>query len=269
MSTTRSQKRRNDRQSTSENVSEGLISPIVVGNPCSLNQDDEVARPSNPKSPRIENSLLESLRASLKEEITSEIKNHLVESQKEMLKLLKPEIRGNTRENTEEEVEEETRNFYTFTKSVRISSTQNDLSISRNMVTGVLTDSTNQPKRTKARSQSQPTSKERPIVARTLFATDKNDGTALPMPKALTASLPTFNGKSEKFELFEDLFRNNIKMYPHLTEIQKINYFHSLLRGDALQAFCNIEDTKKDSLDEIMTIFKHYKTQLSRTSKVY
>ena len=132
MSTTRSQKRRNDQQSTSENVSEGLITPIVVGNPCSLNQDDEVAGPSNSKSPRIENSLLESLRASLKEEITSEIKNLLVESQKEMLKLLKPETRGNIRENTEEEVEEETRNFYTPTKSVRISSTQNDPSISRN-----------------------------------------------------------------------------------------------------------------------------------------
>ena len=132
MSTTRSQKRRNDQQSTSENVSEGLISPIVVGNPCSLSQDDEVAGPSNPKSPRIENSLLESLRASLKEEITSEIKNLLVESQKEMLKLLKPETRGNIRENSEEEVEEETRNFYTPTKSVRISSIQNDPSISRN-----------------------------------------------------------------------------------------------------------------------------------------
>ena len=132
MSTTRSQKRRNDQQSTSENVSEGLISPIVVGNPCSLNQDDEVAGPSNSKSPRVENSLLESLRASLKEEITSEIKNLLVESQKEMLKLLKPETRGNIRGNTEEEVEEETRNFYTPTKSVRISSTQNDPSISRN-----------------------------------------------------------------------------------------------------------------------------------------
>ena len=89
------------------------------------------------------------------------------------------------------------------------------------MVTGVLTDSTNQPKRTKARSQSQPTSKERPVVARTLFATDKHDGIALPMPKALTASLPTFDGKWEKFELFEDLFCNNIKIYPHLTEIQK------------------------------------------------
>ena len=132
MSTTRSQKRRNDQQSTSENVSEGLISPIVVGNPCPLNQDDEVAGPSNPKSPRIENSLLESLRASLKEEITSEIKNLLIESQKEMLKLLKPETRGNVRENIEGEIEEETRNFYTPTKSVRISSTQNDSTTCRN-----------------------------------------------------------------------------------------------------------------------------------------
>ena len=205
MSTTKSEKRRNDQQSTSENVSEGLISPIVEGNPCPLNQDDEVAGPSRPKSPRVENSFLESLRASLKEEITSEIKNLLIESQREMLKLLKPETKGSIRENTEEEVEEETRSFYTTTKSVRISSTQNDPNISRNMVTGVLTDSTNQPKRTKARSQSQPTSKERPTVARTLFATDKHDSTTLPMPKALNASLPTFDGKSEKFELFEDL----------------------------------------------------------------
>ena len=45
-------------------------------------------------------------------------------------------------------------------------------------------------------------------------------------------------------------------MYLHLTEPQKINYFHSLLRGDALKAFCNIEDSTKDSLDEIMAIFK-------------
>ena len=124
------------------------------------------------------------------------------------------------------------------------------------MVNGVLNDSTNQPKRTKVRSQSQPPSKERPAITRTLFAPEQNNTTMLPMPNALTASLPTFDGKSEKFELFEDLFRNNIKMYPHLTEIQKINYFHSLLRGDALQAFCNIEDSKKHSLDEIITIFK-------------
>ena len=35
-----------------------------------------------------------------------------------------------------------------------------------------------------------------------------------------------------------------------------MNYFHSLLRGDALQAFCNIEDSKNESLDEVMTFFK-------------
>ena len=256
MSTTRSQKRKNTQQENSENVSDGFVSPVVVGNPCFSEQDASTAGPSKPKSPRIENSLLESLGASLKEEITSGIKNLLIEFQKEMRKLLRPETRENIRVNVEEGLENETRIFYTPTRSVRISSTQNDQDKGCNMVTGVLNDSTNQPKRTKVRSQRQPPSKERPAAARTLFAPDKSSTTTLPMPKALTASLPTFDGKSEKFELFEDLFRNNIKMYPHLTEIQKINYFHSLLRGDALQAFCNNEDSKKDSLGEIMTIFE-------------
>ena len=131
MSTTRSQKRRNEQQGDKD-VSEGFISPIVMENPCSSNQDVDVSGPSRPKSPRIENSFLESLRASLKDEITSEIKTLLAESQREMLKLLKPETRGSIRENTEEEVEEETRNFYTPTKSVRIGSTQNDSITCRN-----------------------------------------------------------------------------------------------------------------------------------------
>ena len=43
----------------------------------------------------------------------------------------------------------------------------------------------------------------------------------LPMPKALKASLSVYDGKSEQSELIEDMFRNNIKMFPHLTEIQK------------------------------------------------
>ena len=222
MSTTRSQKRRNNQQESTECVSEGFVSPIKLKNSCPLEQDVSVAGPLRPKSPRIENSFLESLRASLKEEITSEIRSLLVESQKEMLKLLRPETRENERENTEEEVEIETRKFYTPTKIVRINSTQNnDTNVSRNMVSGVLTDSTNHPKRTEIRSQSQPAAKERPTAARTLFGAEKIDSTTLPMPKALTASLPTFDGKSDKFELFEDLFRNNIKMYPHLTEHQK------------------------------------------------
>ena len=243
MSTTRSQKRKNHQQRASESVSEGFVSPIVAEDPSLPDQDGSVAGPSKPKSPRIENSLLENLRTSLKEEINSEIKALLVESQREMSKLLKPETKGNTRETIDEEIENETRSFYTPTKTVRINSIQNnDSCASRNMVTGVLNDSTNQPKRPKIRSHSQPVPKERPAVARTLFGADKKDTTTLPMPKTLTASLPTFDEKSEKFELFEDLFRNNIEKYPHLTELQKLNYFHSLLRGDALQALCNIED---------------------------
>ena len=131
MSTTRSQKIKNIQQENSEIVSDGFVSPVVE-NPCLSEQDASTAGPSKPKSPRIENGLLQSLRASLKEEITSEIKNLLIESQKEMMKLLRPETRENVRENVEEEVENDTRSFYTPTRLVRISSTQNDQSVSRN-----------------------------------------------------------------------------------------------------------------------------------------
>ena len=132
MSTTRSQKRRNIQQENSENVSEGFVSPILLENPCSLVQDADLEGPSRPKSPRVENSALESLRATLREEITSEVKNLLIESQKELLKLLKPETRENVRENIEEETENETRSFYTPTKAVTINSTQNDQIVCRN-----------------------------------------------------------------------------------------------------------------------------------------
>ena len=74
MSTTRSQKKRNNLQESTENVSESLISPVVVENSGFLDQDVSVAAPSNAKSFRIENSISESLRASLREEIFSEIK---------------------------------------------------------------------------------------------------------------------------------------------------------------------------------------------------
>ena len=67
-----------------------------------------------------------------------------------------------------------------------------------------------------------------------------------------------FDGKSENFEFFEDLFRNNIKMYPHTTEVQKITYFHSLLRGNALQACFYLEDVKKDNLEEVSTAFERH-----------
>ena len=39
----------------------------------------------------------------------------------------------------------------------------------------------------------------------------------------------TFDGKSEKFELLEDLFHTMIEMLPDTSEQMKINHFHSLL----------------------------------------
>ena len=89
MSTTRSQKRRNNQQESTESVSEGLVSPKTLKNVGHSEQDASIAGPSSTKSPRVDNSLLESLRASLKDEITSEFKTLLVESQKELARLLK------------------------------------------------------------------------------------------------------------------------------------------------------------------------------------
>ena len=120
MSTTRSQKRRNVQQESTGNVSESSVSPVVVRNEVQTDQGILIAVPSDPKSPRIENSTFESLRVSLKDEITSDINGLLEESQKEILKLLRPKTNENTREEAEDELENETRSFYIPTKSVRI-----------------------------------------------------------------------------------------------------------------------------------------------------
>ena len=76
------------------------------------------------------------------------------------------------------------------------------------------------------------------------------------LPKSLTTTLPTFDGKSEKFELFEDLFQMSFKIHNQLTEEDKINYFHSLMRGDALQTFKNIGNRNRERLTEILTVFR-------------
>ena len=43
------------------------------------------------------------------------------------------------------------------------------------------------------------------------------------LPKTLTMTMPTFDGKSENFELFEDLFQTSLKIHNQLTEEDKIN----------------------------------------------
>ena len=89
------------------------------------------------------------------------------------------------------------------------------------------------------------------------------------MPKSLTTTMPTFDGKSEKFELFEDLFQTSLKINNQLTEEDKIYYFHSLMRGEALQTFKNITTPNRENLGEILTVFrrKYVKHQSMATAK--
>ena len=81
--------------------------------------------------------------------------------------------------------------------------------------------------------------------------------------------MPTFDGKTEKFEEFEDLFPTSLKIPNQLTEEDKKNYFHSLMRGDALQTFKNITSPNRESLGEFLTVFhrKYVKPQSMATAK--
>ena len=89
------------------------------------------------------------------------------------------------------------------------------------------------------------------------------------LPKSLTTTMPRFDGKLEKFELFEDLFQTSLKIHNQLTEEDKINYFHSLMRGDALQTFKNITSPNRENLAEILNVFrrKYVKPQSMATAK--
>ena len=81
--------------------------------------------------------------------------------------------------------------------------------------------------------------------------------------------MPRFDGKTEKFELFEDLFQTSLKIHIQLTEDDRIIYFYSLMRGDALQTFKNINGPTRGNLDEIVAVFrrKYVKPQSMATAK--
>ena len=89
------------------------------------------------------------------------------------------------------------------------------------------------------------------------------------LPNSFTTTMSTFDGKTENIELFEDLFQTSLKIHKHLTEEDKINYFHSLMHGEALQTFKNILSPNREYLGEILTVFrrKYVKPQSMDTAK--
>ena len=97
----------------------------------------------------------------------------------------------------------------------------------------------------------------------------KNINRISKLPKSLTTSMATFDGKTEKFELFKDFFQTSLKIDKQLTEKDRINYFHSLMRRDALQTCKNINGPTRENWGENLATFrkKHVKPQLIATAK--
>ena len=99
--------------------------------------------------------------------------------------------------------------------------------------------------------------------------TTQQPAQATTMLKPVSTSTLIFDGKNEKFELFEDLFHTMLKMQPEMTEAMKINHFHAHLRKEALQTFRNISAVNKKTLDDVLIVFrrKYVKPELQATAK--
>ena len=65
-----------------------------------------------------------------------------------------------------------------------------------------------------------------------------------------------FDVKSLKFELFEHLLRTSLKILNQLMEEDKVNCFHFFMRRDALQTFKDISSRIRESLGEILIVFR-------------
>ena len=92
---------------------------------------------------------------------------------------------------------------------------------------------------------------------------------AATMLKPVSTNTLIFDGKNEKFELFEDLFHTMLKMQPEMTETIKINHFHARLRKEALQTFRNTSAINKKTLDDVLIVFrrKYVKPESQATAK--
>ena len=74
------------------------------------------------------------------------------------------------------------------------------------------------------------------------------------LPKSLTTTIPTFYGKSENFELFAVLFQTSLKIHNQLTEDDRINHSHSLMKGDPLQTFKSSNGPTRKNLADILVV---------------
>ena len=164
--TTRSQKRK----AVAELVSGDFETSVTENFP------PEALVASSSKIPRIESEDLTEIKTSLRKEIMSDLTKILAENQKEMLKLIAP-----LNKKTDCPYEYSRLGLWTWerlrSKNVHPRQTHTATNSkttpvnSRNMVTGVLNDSTNQPaKRPKQQRAPNEQTKDRPSTSKILFA---------------------------------------------------------------------------------------------------
>ena len=89
------------------------------------------------------------------------------------------------------------------------------------------------------------------------------------LPVALTKTMPKIDGKSGKLELFEDFFPTRLKIFYQLIQDDRINYFNSFIRRDALQTFKNFNGPTRENLGETLAVVsrKYVKPQSMATTK--
>ena len=237
--------------------------------------DEEIASSTNDENVLLSDRDFEDISSKVENRLSKRLRDTEV-SQREILKLI---------ENLSSKVDNLTnvnpgQNSLTF--ETGISEIPNDelegvepaRSVSSNMVTGVINEPMTS-NNTHARSSSLPPPNQRHSdeiidkLLESLYATHKQTPNLPRLPKALATTMPTFDGKTEKFELFEDLFQTSLKVHPQITEQEKIHYFHSLLRGDALQTFRNMTETTKTNINDIIAGFRrrYVKTQSVATAR--
>ena len=86
-------------------------------------------------------------------------------------------------------------------------------------------------------------------------------------PQSITTTTPMFDGKFEKFELFKNLLQTTLKIHNHLTEDDRIIYFHSFMRVDALQTFKSNKSPIRIKLEKILAaFFRKYVKHRSRAT---
>ena len=146
---------------------------------------------------------------------------------------------------------------------------------------------TGRPTHSRAETQNEnlsqgPTSENNPVVLETTVNSDpirrlaevlvrmnsKPSAQTLVVQLVSTTTL-TFDGKSEQFEIFEDLFHTMVKLQPEMAESMDINHFHSLVRKNALQTVRNINSAYRQTLEDVLAVFrrKYVKPESQATAK--